>query len=185
MKKFILTSVISLGLIFSYAQSVYFTRNGTVSFFSSTPLENIDAKNTAVASKVNAQTGDVEFQMLVKGFQFKKAAMQQHFNDKDYMDSDNFPKSSFKGKITDLSKVNFKKDGAYNITVEGDLTIHGVTKKVSTTGTITVTGEKINSKATFTVLLKDYNVSVPSFVSKKVAESVQVKVDCDYQLFKG
>lgn len=185
MKKIILSAFVTLGIITTHAQSVFFTKNGTVSFFSSTPLENIDASNSAVASKINSQTGDMEFQMLIKGFQFKKASMQQHFNDKDYMDSDNFPKSTFKGKITDLSKVNFKKDGTYTVTVEGDLTIHGVTKKVSTSGTITVAGEKVNSKATFTVLLKDYNVSVPSFVSKKVAESVQVKVNCDYQLYKG
>lgn len=185
MKKIILSVFLALGIISLKAQSVFFTKNGIVSFFSSTPLENIDAKNSSVASKINSQTGDMEFQMLIKGFEFKKASMQQHFNDKDYMDSDNYPKSTFKGKITDLSKVNFKKDGAYSVTVEGDLTIHGVTKKISTSGTITVAGEKLNSKATFTVVLKDYNVSVPSFVSKKVAESVQVKVDCDYQLYKG
>lgn len=185
MKRIILSAFITIGINTLHAQSVFFTKNGTVSFFSSTPLENIDAKNSAVASKINAQTGEMEFQMLIKGFEFKKASMQQHFNDKDYMDSDNYPKSTFKGKITDLSKVNFKKDGTYSVAVEGDLTIHGVTKKVSTTGTITVAGEKVNSKATFTVILKDYNVSVPSFVSKKVAESVQVKVDCDYQLYKS
>jgi polyisoprenoid-binding protein YceI len=185
MKKLFVTAIFLLSIEWAYSQAVYFTRNGTVSFFSTTPIENIEAKNTSAASKINSQTGELEFQLLIKGFQFKKSAMQQHFNDKDYMDSDNFPKATFKGKITDLSNANFKKDGTYTVTVEGDLTIHGVTKKVTTTGTITIAGEKINSQATFKVLLKDYNVSVPSFVSKKVAESVEVKVDCDYQLFKG
>lgn len=185
MKKIIFAAFVVHCCFVTAAQSVFFTRNGTVSFFSSTPLENIEAKNTAVASKINSQTGDTEFQLLIKGFLFKKAAMQQHFNDKDYMDSDNFPKAIFKGKITDISKINFKKDGAYSVAVEGDLTIHGVTKKITTAGTITVSGEKINSKASFKVLLKDYNITVPSFVSKKVAESVEVKADCDYQLYKG
>ena len=185
MKRVFLTAFVTLGLIVSQAQPVYFTKNGTISFFSSTPIENIDAKNTSVASKINAQTGDLEFQLLIKGFQFKKASMQQHFNDKDYMDSDNFPKSTFKGKITDIGKVNFKKDGSYPVTVEGDLSIHGVTKKVTSTGTITVAGEKVKAVAAFIIKLKDYNVNVPSIVSKKVAESVEIKVDCDYLLYKG
>ncbi|HET9057387.1 MAG TPA: YceI family protein [Chitinophagaceae bacterium] len=185
MKQIILISLTILKFYFATAQPVFFTKNGTISFFSRTPLENIDAKNTSVASKINTQTGDMEFQLLIKGFQFKKSSMQQHFNEKSYMDSDNFPKSYFKGKIIDLSKINFKKDGVYNITVEGDLTIHGVTKKVSTIGVITVVGEKINAKSGFVVKLADYKVSVPQFVSQKIAESVEIKVDCDYQLFKG
>lgn len=184
MKKVLVFVLCIVSSIIVSAQTVYLTRNGTVSFFSTTPLENIDAKNTAVLSKINSQTGDVEFQMLIKGFLFKKSSMQQHFNEKDYMDSDNFPRGAFKGKITDMTKVNFKKDGTYNVNVEGDLTIHGVTQKVTTTGTITVTGEKIKVLSKFVVKLKDYKVSVPSFVSQKVAESVEVRVDCDYQVYK-
>ena len=186
MKKWILCFVvITFSVTAINAQSVYFTKNGKISFFSKTPLEDIDAKNNAVATKINSQTGDMEFQLLIKGFLFKKASMQQHFNEKDYMDSDNFPKGLFKGKITDLSKVDFKKDGTYTVKVQGDLTIHGITQKVAADGTITVAGEKVNAKSTFVIKLKDYKVSVPSIVSQKVAESVEIKVDCDYQLYKG
>jgi polyisoprenoid-binding protein YceI len=185
MKKIILPVLLIAVFYFAGAQPVYFTKNGAISFFSSTPLENIEAKNNTVASKINPQTGDIEFQLLIKGFQFKKSSMQQHFNQKDYMDSDNFPKAAFKGKITDLTKINFNKDGTYTANVEGDLTMHGVTQKVNASGFIKVDGEKINAQSSFTVKLKDYKISVPQFVSKKVAETVEVKVDCGYQLFKG
>lgn len=185
MKKIILIVFVLVSIQTIKAQSIYFTKNGKVSFFSTTPLEDIDAKNNSVLTKINSQTGDMEFQLLIKGFQFKKSSMQQHFNEKDYMDSDNFPKAVFKGKIADVTKVNFKKDGTYTISVSGDLTIHGVTQKVSTNGTVTVAGEKINTKSTIVIKLKDYKVSVPVIVSRKVAETVEIKVDCDYQLYTG
>lgn len=167
------------------AQSVYFTKNGLISFYSQTPLENIEAKNNDVASKFNTQSGDLEIQLLIKGFQFKKAAMQEHFNEKDYMDSDNFPKSIYKGKITDISKVDFKKNGTYPVSTEGDLTLHGVTNKIKTTGTMVVNGESVTINAAFTIKLEDYKVKVPAIVSKKVAETVTIKIDCIYQLYKS
>ncbi len=45
--------------------------------------------------------------------------MQEHFNS-DYMESDKFPKASFKGKIQE--QIDVTKDGTYPITVDGDLT---------------------------------------------------------------
>ena len=185
-KKYFLVTVMIVSIcITAHAQSVYFTKNGKISFFSKTPLEDIDAKNNDVASKINSKTGDMEFQLLVKGFHFKKASMQDHFNEPDYMDSDKYPKAVFKGKIKNISVITFSKNGVYNITVEGDLTIHGVTQKINCSGTVTVNGEKLNAKTIFTIKLKDYKVSVPSIVTKRVAETIQVTVDCDYQLYKG
>ena len=109
--------------------------------------------------------------------------MQQHFNDKEYMNSTEFPKSEFKGTITNLSAINFKKDGSYQAVVEGTLTMHGVTNKVTTNGTITVKEGKISSKGVFNVKLTDYNIKVPSIVTAKVAESVEITVDCNYEPF--
>lgn len=110
--------------------------------------------------------------------------MQEHFNQKSYMDSDKFPKSEFKGTITDVAKIDFKKDGVYPVTVEGNLTLHGVTNKVKTTGNLTVKGGKINSASTFKIKLADYNVSVPSFQSSKIAEVVEVTVNCNYDPYQ-
>ena len=81
--------------------------------------------------------------------------MEDHFNNPDYMDSEKFPKASFFRKITNLADVNFAKDGNYNVTVEGNLTIKNVTKPVSTKGTITVGGGKVTAKATFSVKEKN------------------------------
>lgn len=168
-----------------YAQDVHLTRNGKISFFSHTNIEDIDAVNNEVTSTINKKTGALQFLVLIKGFQFKKAAMQQHFNSSDYMNSDKFPKADFKGTITDLSKVNFTRDGTYPVVVEGSLTIHGVTNKVTATGSVTVKEGKLSTYAKFPVKLADYKVNVPAFTASKVAQVVDVTVSCTYEPYKS
>lgn len=165
-----------------HAQDNYMTRNGQISFFSSTPLEDIKATNNEVASVVNKKTGSVQFIVLIKSFQFRKAAMQGHFNGKDYMDSDRFPKAELKGNIANISAVDFTKDGTYPVTVEGTLNMHGVSNKIRIPGNIIVKGNTITASSVFTIKLADYQISVPTIVSKKVAEKVEVTVNCNYQL---
>jgi polyisoprenoid-binding protein YceI len=163
-----------------HAQNKYITRTGTVSFFSSTSAENIDATNNEAFSLVDISKGEVAFQVLITGFKFKKALMEEHFNE-NYMESTKFPKAVFQGTITDLSKVNFKNNGTYTVNVTGDLTMHGVTNKVTIPATITIQGGKLSATSKFDVHLDDYKIKVPSLVSKQVAEAVAVSVNCAYE----
>jgi len=165
---------------FSFAQN-HITRNGKVGFFSHTKIEDIRAANNEVFSSLNTQTGALQYLVLIKSFQFKNAAMQQHFNEKEYMNSNEFPKSEFKGSITNLSAVNFKKDGSYPVNVEGDLTMHGITNKVKTTGTITIKSGKISSNAVFKVKMADYGIKVPAIATAKIAETIEITADCNYE----
>ncbi len=180
MKKIIVILLVVFATFNLHAQN-YLTRNGSASFFSHTAVEDIKAQNNEVASVLNAATGDVQFKIAIKSFQFAKQAMQDHFNGADYMNSEKFPKASFKGKITNLSAVNFTKDGVYNITVQGDLNIKDVTKNISATATITVKGGVVSASSTFKVKRKDYNVVGESFVQKKIAEEIEISTNCSYQ----
>ena len=102
---------LSFGLVcLSATAQDYITRTGHITFLSSTPMETIEGNNYQVTSALNTKTGDLLFSLLQKSFEFKQALMQEHYNEK-YMESDKFPKATFKGKIKDLSKVNFSKDG--------------------------------------------------------------------------
>lgn len=166
------------------AQENYITRNGQISFFSSTPLEDIKAVNNEVASVLNRKTGSVQFIVLIKSFRFRKAAMQDHFNGKDYMDSDRYPKAELKGTISNISTVDFTKDGTYPVTVEGTLNMHGVSNKIKSAGNIIVKGSNVTAASVFTIMLADYKISVPTIVSKKIAEKVEVTVNCNYQLYQ-
>ncbi len=158
----------------------FITKNGKISFFSKTDVENIDAVNNQAVSVINSQTGSVAFSVLVNGFLFKKALMQEHFNE-NYLESGKYPKATFKGSIADLSKVDFKKDGSYNVTVTGDLTMHNVTNKVTVPAVIIVKGNTISANTTFKVKLDDYKISVPKLVENNISKTIDLKVDCNYE----
>lgn len=179
MKKIFLSTLIVTVIFNSSFAQKYYTKNGNISFFSTTSMEDIKADNNQVMSVLNAQTGDLQFSVIIKSFHFKKALMEEHFNE-NYLESGKFPKASFKGTVSDISKVNFTKDGSYPVTVSGDLTIHGATQKISTPGTISVQAGKIKSNAVFKVALADYNISVPKVVEKNISKTIEITVNCLY-----
>lgn len=166
---------LSLGVL--NAQGKYFTRSGKISFVSDALLEKNEAVNNKVSAAIDASTGKVEFIVLIKSFQFKKALMQEHFNE-NYMESGKYPKSTFSGRITNLKDIDFTKDGAYKVMVTGVLTMHGVTKDVGTQGTINIVKGVANVESKIRVKLADYNIQIPAIVKDKVAQEVDVMIDC-------
>lgn len=165
---------------FQYAAAQkYISKTGHVWIFSHTPMEEIEAHTHQAVSILDATTGEIQFSLLVKGFEFKRTLMQEHFNE-NYMESDKIPKSSFKGKISNLTSINFKKDGVYPAEVSGDLTIHGVTKQISSKGTIEIKGKVVTAKAKFEVVPKDYDIKIPSLVENKIAKEIDVNIDTSY-----
>ncbi len=160
----------------TFAQQNYGTRTGEVSFSSAAPLENIEAVNHAAAAVFNVSTGDVQVSMLMKGFEFEKALMQEHFNE-NYVESGTFPKGVLKGKVIGFAEADLKKPGKHEATVDGDLTIHGVTQHITPKATITVAADGALSVASdFIVKPEDYKIIIPAVVRGHIAEEVKVKV---------
>jgi len=164
-----------LNIIIAVNAQKFMTKNGYIGFYSHTPMEDIKADNNQVAGVLDITTGDMVFQVLIKSFHFERALMEEHFNE-NYMESDKIPKSSFKGKITNLSSVNFAKEGTYDVTVEGDLTIHDVTNKISTKGTIEVVSGGINANSKFNIVPEDYKITIPGVVREKIDKNLAVTV---------
>ena len=167
---------------FADAQT-FLTRNGRVTFFSKAPIENIEANNNEVTGFLDTKKGEFVFVALIKSFKFQKALMEEHFNE-NYMESNTFPKANFKGTITDLKKINFSKDGIYPVIVKGDLTIHGVTKSVEAPATVNILKGSISANSKFSIKVKDYNIKIPAAVVNKIAETIDITVDCKYDPFK-
>ena len=175
----ILVGILAAISIHSSGQ-VYFTKNGRISFFSKTSFENISADNNQVISVLNMETGILEFSVLNNAFHFPKAKMQEDFNE-NYIESNKYPKSTFKGNITDISNINSLKDGSYTVNVKGDLMIHGESKNIVTPATITIKDGKISATSSFKILLKDYHISIPTIVTNKIAENIEITVNCNYE----
>jgi hypothetical protein len=168
-----------LNLVLALNAQKYMTKNGFIGFYSHTPMEDIKGDNNQVVGVLDITTGDMVFQALIKSFHFDRALMEEHFNE-NYMESDKIPKSMFKGKITNLSAVDFTKNGKYDVTVEGDLTIHDVTNKITTKGTIEVVSGGINANSKFNIVPEDYKITIPGVVREKINKNLEVTVAMKY-----
>jgi polyisoprenoid-binding protein YceI len=166
--------------IAGFSQTVQMTRSGQVSFFSKTPMENIEAVNNEVTSLIDTGKGEIVFAILIKSFHFDRALMEEHFNE-NYLESNKFPKATFQGKITNSTKIDFTKNGTYEAAIEGDLTIHGIKQRQAATGTLVVANGKISASSIFTVKLADYKVEIPSLVAEKISKTVEIHVNCRYE----
>ena len=104
--------------------------------------------------------------------------MEEHFNE-NYMESDQFKTAMFKGVI--VEKIDYTKDGEYKVTAKGELNIHGVNKERLISGKMIIKNGKIQVIASFDVRLADHDVDIPKVVTKKIAETVTVKVKTNFE----
>jgi hypothetical protein len=178
MKKIIILSCIVFTAFAAQSQKIYATKTGQIKFNASSPIEKIEAVNNQTDSKFVDKSGQIVFSVLIKGFKFDNELMEDHFNE-NYLESTKFPKADFKGYITNIASVDFSKDGKYNVTVEGNLTIHGVTQKVTTSGTLTIDAGKPALAGTFKIKIKDFGIT-GLYIGTKIADEVEIVVSCSY-----
>lgn len=179
MKKIILFAALVFATVTLFAQKKV-TTSGTVAFDASTSLDNLPkAENKTVIAAIDTRTGTIEFEAAVKNFAFANPTMQGHFNGEKWLNSDKFPIFTFTGKITDLSKVNFSKDGAYSVSVTGDLTIKDITKPVTTPGTIVIKEGVLNATTEFSIKLADYEITGIPVDAGKVAKEPKITVSVE------
>jgi polyisoprenoid-binding protein YceI len=177
--KLIALNLLFISLAFTVNAQKFMTKTGYIGFFSHTPMEDIKADNNQVASVLDVSTGEIVFQVLNKSFKFDRALMEEHFNE-NYIESDKYPRSTFKGKILNLASIDFTKSGKYDVTVEGDMNIHNVPKKITAKGIIEVVSGGINASSKFNIIPEDYNMAIPSVVREKIAKNMEVSVNINY-----
>jgi polyisoprenoid-binding protein YceI len=162
--------------VLGYSQK-YVAENALITFFSDATLEDIKAENKKGASIFNVATSDIAFSIPINEFQFDKALMQEHFNEK-YMETDKYPKASFQGKVSGFDAT---KTGIQSVSAAGKLTIHGVSREVTVPGTLEVKSSKIQLETKFIVKLEDYQVAIPKLMWQNIAEQVEVSVAFTYK----
>lgn len=180
MKKTILfiSLVVFAGAIFAQKKT---TTSGSISFDATTSLDKLPkADNKTAVAALDTKKGTVAFEAIVKSFSFGNPMMQDHFNSPKWLDSEKYPTTTFKGKIVNLSEVNFNADGIYKATIEGEMTLHGVTKPLTTTAIITVSGKSINATSDFSVKLDEYGINVNA-VGGKVANDPKISVSAEFK----
>ncbi|MFD2721985.1 YceI family protein [Hymenobacter monticola] len=173
---FLLLAFFSLtALSHAHAQGKFMTKTGRVSFFSASPIEDIEAQNQQVAAVLDFAGGQLAFSVPIKAFVFKRTLMQEHFNE-NYMESDKFPKATFSGRFVSFDAAALATAGPHNVQVEGDLTLHGVTHRVQVPASVELKSGQVLAAATFPVATADYNIEIPLLVRNNIAKIVTVRV---------
>ncbi len=163
----------------SYGQGKFLTKQGYTSFFSSSPIEDIKADNNQVLSIIDTSTGTIAISILMKSFMFEKSLMQEHFNE-NYVESDTYPKATFKGQILNFETLDQNKQ---TTTIKGAITIHGVTKNIEIKAMMLQSEKSIALKGKFPIKVADFDIKIPSVVINNIAEIVEVSFELDHQLY--
>ena len=141
-----------------FGQDKYMTKSGKIEL----DAEDGHIKATTRTANVllDTKTGEVNFAVLIKGFEFSQAGMQEKFN-KNVMESETFPSSQFKGALVNYSTIDYSKPGSYTGKVKGTLTMHGVTRPIETDYSMKVEKAGITVSSTITVKMSDYSIKSP------------------------
>jgi hypothetical protein len=175
-KEILLYFVILTNLGFLYAQEGYITRQGEVSFFSYTSVENIEATNIQTRSVLYPSSNKIGVQILMRAFTFEKSLMYEHFNES-YVESDLYPRALFQGEIIDF---NPEQQGEQTRIIKGDFTLRDKTKNLEIKATISKTPEGYQIKGSFEVVVDDYNIRIPSILAPNIAENIEVRFNFSY-----
>ncbi len=169
MKKITLICLVALGI--NANAQIYVGEKCSIKFFSETKMENIDAENKVTKPVFNSKDGHFVVQTQHTAFVFKSAFMQEHYNE-NYVESEKYPYAKFDGIVAE--KIDYAKDGTYNVSIAGKLSMHGVELPRTITGTLVIKGGVITMDSKFDVKVADYKIKVPSLYVEKIAEVIQV-----------
>ena len=179
--KFLVTILLTtIALNHICAQDKVLTKTGTTIFEASVPsFEEVKATNKNSGCVLNTKTGEIVGLILMKGFKFRLALMEEHFNE-NYMESDKYPKGIFKGKI-----INFNFDQLttqkQDFTITGTMEIHGKSKEISIIAKISKNSNTVQLNSDFTLNTDDFGIELPVLVRSKVAKKVNVFIDYKLQ----
>ena len=175
-KLFILSLITASVSVFG--QGKFIAKNAYISFYSNTPLETILGESNESVTILDSANGEVVFQALMTTFHFKRALMEEHFNE-NYIESTKFPKCKFKGTIEGFKKEMLTAP-ATNIKITGVLNVHGVDKTITVPGTIGLTDGKLVGTSKFKVAPEDFGISIPSLVRDKIDKEMEITVNATY-----
>jgi hypothetical protein len=181
MLKIILIPILFAVSIGTFGQTKFISKNAYISFYSSTPLEDILGESNEAVTILNAETGEIAFQALMTTFHFKRALMEEHFNE-NYMESAKYPKARFNGKIEGFTK-NMLSEPVANIKVTGQLSVHGVEKTISAPATLGLENGKLVGTSKFKVTPEDYGIVIPAIVRDKIGKEFEITIKANYLPF--
>ena len=135
---FITSAILLLNFSLVHSQSLY-SKTGHINVVSENKIKKVEADNYQVYSTVDLTTGDVNFEGLLKSFEFKLGAADRVFSS-DRVNVKQYPKIRFEGKIP-VTQIDLNTYGEINVEVDGMLYIWDEKRRTKANVTITSVGD--------------------------------------------
>ena len=151
----------------------WFSDTGHVEFLSNVPLHDFVGEADVLTGRVDLTENTVDFYVDLNTLDTGNGK-----RDKDMrktLETDDYPFAEFFGTL--LTQVDPARDGPQSVEVEGDFTIHGITRTIKVPGQITFTEEGMRIEASWTLLLDDYQIRPPRLLFLKVDEEQAITID--------
>ena len=168
------------GLVFLFItkagsdSNLFYITSSSVKFRSEAAQEIISAESDKMQGIVDVSRRTFAFSVLCGTFHgFNSSLQREHFNE-NYMETEKYPTSLFKGKI--IEEVDFTKPGIYDVRAKGTIMVHGITQERIIRSKITVKQGWLEVESSFLVLLSDHGIRVPKVVHEKIAEEIKVEI---------
>ncbi len=177
MNKIPLIALLALCFTTNIQAQKYYTKTGETSFQASVEtFEPVEAINKSTTAIFDTESGNIAVLVFINAFHFKIALMQEHFNE-NYMDTEKYPKASFKGQIDPIDWENKEA-----IMLKGTLKIKGVTQTVAAPIRLERQKDSILLQGSFTVNPSDFNIKIPKIVRDKISQ--KTKIEFRYAMVK-
>ena len=151
----------------------FFADDGHVEFLSNVPLHSFVGASDQLVGRIDLAEKTVDFYVDLNTLDTGNGK-----RDKDMrktLETDEFPFAEFFGTL--VTDVDPETSMAQEVEVEGDFTIHGVTRSIRVPGTLTLQDGAMRVQASWILNLDDYNIEPPSLLILKVDEEQEISFD--------
>lgn len=165
-----------------------------VTFTSKAPLETIVGKTSAAKGFIEVDINDIKNSVNGR-FEVDLASVKTGIDMRDghmrdnYLETDKFPKAVFElTSVKETNSLTFEDQEPVELTVDGNFTVHGVTKPMTIALTVTyfaesestrqrLPGDLLHIEGTFDILLTAHNIEIPKFVILKLDDKQVINID--------
>ncbi|WP_421774555.1 YceI family protein [Gracilimonas sp.] len=173
MKKLIITLILLFGFISVSSAQSYMTEEGKATFHSRVPLHTFSGNSEHLTGLINLNNNKVDFYIdlttLETGIEKRDRDM------KETLETEKYPFAEFFGEL--VSDFNPDTTAEQSVTVKGEFKIHGVSQEVTIDGTLQMKPEGLFVKASWVLLLEDYDIVPPSLLFVKVDQEQEIEIE--------
>lgn len=176
---FFLVVILSFINVYSQEHFVDKQKNNLVKFISKTPIESFEGITNQIDGYMYWEGDDLKnksqlyFEVNLDALDTGIGLRNRHMKE-NYLETFRYPYAQFNGKVVNEEKVS---DIKSKVTVEGEMFIHGVAKKINLQGTVEKNKPLYRIQTEFTIKLSDFKIEVPSLMFMRISEDIKLVLD--------